>query len=111
MLHETDAGSPAAGEHTVGLAATAVRALPWSFTLTVYGEVRASPRSVHQLIGMAPFQDRSEVSGLLAALRAPPLLTLPGPAAVGDVPPRAAGAPDSPEVVASALAPAAAAFE
>lgn len=99
----------------VVLAATAERGLRWTFTLTVDGEARATARSVHQLIGMAPFQGisvgidrKSPVSWPLyerhrsfrfqGRLRS--VTYRPGPPG-----------PDSPEAVASALEQAAAAFE
>lgn len=97
------------------LAATAEQGLRWSFTLSVDDEVRATPRSVHQLIGMAPFQGisigidrKSPVSWPLferhrsfrygGRLRS--VTYRPGPPG-----------PDSPEAVAAALREAAAAFE
>ncbi|MFG2627169.1 sulfatase-like hydrolase/transferase [Streptomyces sp. NPDC048473] len=115
VLHETDAGPLAPGEHVIVLAATAEQGLRWRFTLTVDGEVRATPPSVHQLIGMAPFQGisigidrKSPVSWPLyerhrsfrhrGRLRS--VTYRPGEPG-----------PDSPEAVAAALKEAAAAFE
>lgn len=89
--------------------------LRWSFTVSVDGEVRATPPSVHQLIGMAPFQGisvgvdrKSPVSwplferhrsfrygGVLRSVTYTP--GEPGP--------------DTPEAVAAALKQAAAAFD
>lgn len=115
VLHETDAGPLAPGAHVIVLAAEAEKGLRWSFTVSVDGEVRATPPSVHQLIGMAPFQGisvgidrKSPVSwplferhrsfrygGVLRSVTYTP--GEPGP--------------DSPEAVAAALKQAAAAFE
>ncbi|MCS0634850.1 arylsulfatase [Streptomyces sp. LP05-1] len=55
-LHTTDAGPLPAGTRAVELTATAEAGLRWRFTVSVDGERRAAPPSVHQLIGMAPFQ-------------------------------------------------------
>ncbi|MFJ1956916.1 arylsulfatase [Streptomyces microflavus] len=115
VLHEADAGPLAPGTHVIVLAAEAEKGLRWSFTVSVDGEVRATPPSVHQLIGMAPFQGisigvdrKSPVSwplferhrsfrygGVLRSVTYTP--GEPGP--------------DSPEAVAAALKQAAAAFE
>ncbi len=115
VLHESDAGPLAQGGHVLRLVAAAERGLRWSFTVEADGEVRATPPSVHQLIGMAPFQGisvgidrKSPVSwplferhrsfrfrGRLRSVTYHP----------GDP------GPDSPEAVAAALREAAAAFE
>ncbi|MEU8759031.1 arylsulfatase [Streptomyces sp. NPDC048659] len=114
-LHETDAGALAPGAHEILLTATAEEGLRWRLAVHVDGELRAAPASVHQLIGMAPFQGisvgidrKSPVSWPLyerrrsfrfeGKLRA--VTYRPGPPG-----------PDAPEAVAEALKAAAAAFE
>jgi len=114
-LQETDAGPLASGARLVRLAATAEPGLRWRFTLSVDGEERTRTGSVHQLIGMAPFQGisvgidrKSPVSWPLhqrhgvhrwtGSLRA--VTYRPGPPG-----------PDAPEVLADALREAAGAFE
>ncbi|MEU4278909.1 arylsulfatase [Streptomyces tanashiensis] len=114
-LHETDAGPLAAGPHEILLAATAEEGLRWRFTVTVDGEHRAAPDSVHQLIGMAPFQGisvgvdrKSPVSWPLYERHRSFRFT--GRLRSVTYRPGAPG-PDAPETVATALKQAAAAFE
>lgn len=115
VLHESDAGPLAPGEHLVVLAATAEQGLRWSFTVSVDGEPRANPRSVHQLIGMAPFQGisvgidrKSPVSWPLFERHH----SFPFQGRLRSVTYRPGDpGPDSPETVAAALKEAAAAFE
>ncbi|WP_030255574.1 arylsulfatase [Streptomyces violens] len=114
-LHETDAGPLPPGTRDILLTATAEQGLRWHFTLTVDGAERPVPGSVHQLIGMAPFQGisvgidrKSPVSWPLyerhrsfrynGRLRS--VTYRPG-----------APGPDAPETVAQTLREAAAAFE
>ncbi len=56
VLHESDAGPLAAGTREILVSVTAEEGLRWSFTITVDGTPCPAPASVHQLIGMAPFQ-------------------------------------------------------
>ncbi|MEU2437387.1 arylsulfatase [Streptomyces rubradiris] len=115
VLHEMDAGLLAAGPHHVLLSATAEEGLRWRFTLIVDGTERAVSDSVHQLIGMAPFQgisigvdrkspvswpvyERHRTFRFTGRLRS--VTYRPGPPG-----------PDSPEAVATALREAASAFE
>ncbi|MFK0213291.1 arylsulfatase [Streptomyces sp. NPDC090298] len=114
-LHETDAGPLAPGPHEILLAATAEEGLRWRFTVTVDGERRAAPDSVHQLIGMAPFQGvsvgvdrKSPVSWPLYERHRSFRFT--GRLHSVTYRPGAPG-PDAPEAVAAALKEAAAAFE
>ncbi|MFE6956314.1 arylsulfatase [Streptomyces sp. NPDC057696] len=115
VLHETDAGSVPEGPHEVTVAATAEKGLRWRFSVAVDGVERAAPASVHQLIGMAPFQGisvgvdrKSPVSwpvherhgSFRHTGRLRSVTYRPG-----------AAAPDSPAAVAAALREAAAAFE
>ncbi|MER5953133.1 arylsulfatase [Streptomyces sp. NPDC001893] len=115
VLHETDAGPVPEGPYEVTVAATAEKGLRWRFSVAVDGVERAAPDSVHQLIGMAPFQGisvgvdrRSPVSwpvherhgSFRHAGRLRSVTYRPG-----------APAPDSPAAVAAALREAAAAFE
>ncbi|MFD6347605.1 arylsulfatase [Streptomyces roseolus] len=114
-LQESDAGLLAAGAHEIVLAATAEEGLRWSFTVAVDGEERVAPDSVHQLIGMAPFQGisvgvdrKSPVSWPLYERRRSfrhtggirSVTYRPGPPG-----------PDAPDAVAAALKEAASAFE
>ncbi|MGW6562901.1 arylsulfatase [Streptomyces hydrogenans] len=114
-LHETDAGPLAPGPHAIVLDAAAEEGLRWRFTVRVDGEERAAPDSVHQLIGMAPFQGvsvgvdrKSPVSWPLYERRRSfrhtggirSVTYRPGPPG-----------PDAPDAVAAALKEAAAAFE
>ncbi|MFE1348907.1 arylsulfatase [Streptomyces sp. NPDC058757] len=114
-LHETDAGPLGPGPHTVLLAATAEEGLRWRFTVTVDGERRAAPDSVHQLIGMAPFQgisigvDRKSPVSWPLHERHRSFRHTGGIRSVTSRP--GAPGPDSPEAVATALEEAAAAFE
>lgn len=114
-LHEHDAGQLPTTTREIRLTATAEEGLRWQFALTVDGAERPAPPSVHQLIGMAPFQGisigvdrKSPVSwplyeryrsfrytGRLHSVTYQP----------GDP------GPDSPAVIAEALREAAAAFE
>ncbi len=55
-LTETDAGPLPAGACVVEVAATALPGIRWSFAFAVNGTPTGSLGSVHQLIGMAPFQ-------------------------------------------------------
>ncbi|WP_381560043.1 arylsulfatase [Streptomyces eurythermus] len=115
VLHETDAGPLATGPHHVLLSATAEEGLRWRFTLVVDGTERAVSGSVHQLIGMAPFQgisigvdrkspvswplyERHRTFRFTGRLRS--VTYRPGPPG-----------PDSSEAVATALRDAASAFE
>ncbi|MEU3957674.1 arylsulfatase, partial [Streptomyces achromogenes] len=115
VLHETDAGLLATGPHHVLLSATAEEGLRWRFTLIVDGTERAVSDSVHQLIGMAPFQgisigvdrkspvswpvyERHRTFRFTGRLKS--VTYRPGPPG-----------PDSPEAVATALREAASAFE
>ncbi|MFQ6145956.1 arylsulfatase [Streptomyces seoulensis] len=115
VLHETDAGPLGPGAHRIVLAATAEEGLRWRFTISVDGIERAVSDSVHQLIGMAPFQgisvgidrkspvswplyERHRVFRFTGRLRS--VTYRPGPPG-----------PDAPEAVATALREAAAAFE
>ncbi|MFE6070947.1 arylsulfatase [Streptomyces sp. NPDC056525] len=114
-LHETDAGPLGPGPHAILLAATAEEGLRWRFTITVDGEHRAAPDSVHQLIGMAPFQGisigvdrKSPVSWPLFERHRSFRYT--GRLKSVTYRPGAPG-PDAPEAVAAALKEAAAAFE
>ncbi|WP_369142421.1 arylsulfatase [Streptomyces sp. R44] len=114
-LHETDAGPLAPGPHAILLTATAEEGLRWRFTVTVDGEHRATPDSVHQLIGMAPFQGisvgidrKSPVSWPLYERHRSFRYT--GRLHSVTYRPGAPG-PDAPETVAAALKEAAAAFE
>ncbi|MFI9776355.1 arylsulfatase [Streptomyces sp. NPDC051956] len=115
VLHETDAGPVPEGSHEVTVAATAEKGLRWRFSVAVDGVERTAPDSVHQLIGMAPFQGisvgvdrKSPVSwpvherhgGFRHTGRLRSVTYRPG-----------AAAPDSPAAVAAALREAAAAFE
>ncbi|MFG3099156.1 arylsulfatase [Streptomyces sp. NPDC048182] len=115
VLHETDAGPVPPGPHDIRLTATAEPGLRWRFTLTVDATDRATSPSVHQLIGMAPFQGisigidrKSPVSWPLHERHR----TFPFTGRLKSVTyhPGAPG-PDSPEAVAEALREAAAAFE
>ncbi|MGW4276436.1 arylsulfatase [Streptomyces seoulensis] len=115
VLHETDAGPLGPDAHRIVLAATAEEGLRWRFTISVDGIERAVSDSVHQLIGMAPFQgisvgidrkspvswplyERHRVFRFTGRLRS--VTYRPGPPG-----------PDAPEAVATALREAAAAFE
>lgn len=55
-LHEADAGPLPAGARTVRVSAAAVAGLRWEWRITVDGVEAGLLPSVHQLIGMAPFQ-------------------------------------------------------
>lgn len=114
-LHETDAGPLAPGPHEIFLVATAEEGLRWRFTVLVDGEHRAAPDSVHQLVGMAPFQGisvgidrKSPVSWPLFERHRSFRFT--GRLRSVTYRPGAPG-PDAPEAVAAALKEAAAAFE
>lgn len=115
VLHETDAGPLTPGEHVIALTAEAEKGLRWSFTVSVDGEVGATPPSVHQLIGMAPFQGisigidrKSPVSWPLFGRHRS--FRYQGTLRSVTYTPGEPG-PDSPEAVAAALKQAAAAFE
>ncbi|WP_055591486.1 arylsulfatase [Peterkaempfera griseoplana] len=56
VLHEADAGPLPPGAPVVTLTATAVPGLRWEFGVAVDGTETGRLESVHQLIGMAPFQ-------------------------------------------------------
>ncbi|MFC8174326.1 arylsulfatase [Streptomyces sp. NPDC057242] len=114
-LHETDAGPLGPGPHEILVSATAEEGLRWRFAVTVDGEHRAAPDSVHQLIGMAPFQGisvgvdrKSPVSWPLYERHRSFRFT--GRLRSVTYRPGAPG-PDAPEAVAAALKEAAAAFE
>lgn len=103
------------GEHVIALTAEAEKGLRWSFTVRVDGEVEATPPSVHQLIGMAPFQGisigidrKSPVSWPLFGRHRS--FRYQGTLRSVTYTPGEPG-PDSPEAVAAALKQAAAAFE
>ncbi|WP_377273122.1 SUMF1/EgtB/PvdO family nonheme iron enzyme [Peterkaempfera sp. SMS 1(5)a] len=115
VLHEADAGPLAPGPRTVTLTATAVPGLRWKFGIAVDGAESGRLDSVHQLIGMAPFQGisvgvdrRSPVSWPVykrhGAFRCTGRLR-----AVTYTP--GEPAPDDPAAVAQALKEAAASFE
>lgn len=115
MLQETDAGPTPPGEQVIVLSARAERGLRWAFTVSVDGEPRAAPPSVHQLIGMAPFQGisvgldrKSPVSWPLYERHG--AFRHQGRLRSVTYHPGEPG-PDSPEAVAAALKKAAAAFE
>ncbi|MCK8677653.1 arylsulfatase [Streptomyces lichenis] len=115
-LHEADAGPLPAGARTVELSAAAEPGLRWRFAVRVDGEERpALPGSVHQLIGMAPFQgisvglDRKSPVSWPVHLRHG-VFRYSGELASVTYRPGEPG-PDAPEVVAAALREAAAAFE
>jgi arylsulfatase len=55
-LHDADAGPLARGARTIEVTATALPGIRWSFDLAVDGVATGRLASVHQLIGMAPFQ-------------------------------------------------------
>ncbi|MFJ6214227.1 arylsulfatase [Streptomyces sp. NPDC092296] len=115
VLREADAGPLDPGTRTATLTATAVPGLRWAFTIAVDGRPAGRLDSVHQLIGMAPFQGisvgidrRSPVSWPLYERhgtfpytgRLTAVTYTPGPPA-----------PDDPTAVAQALKEAAASFE
>ncbi|MFD7296267.1 arylsulfatase [Streptomyces sp. NPDC059897] len=114
-LRETDAGPLPPGTRTVRLTATAEPGLRWRFTLCVDGAERATTPSVHQLIGMAPFQGisvgldrKSPVSWPLHERHG--VFRYTGALRSVTYEPGTPG-PDSPQAVAEALREAAAAFE
>jgi arylsulfatase len=55
-LHDADAGPLSSGAHAIEVTATALPGIRWSFDIAVDGVPTGRLDSVHQLIGMAPFQ-------------------------------------------------------
>ncbi|MFG2585711.1 hypothetical protein [Streptomyces malaysiensis] len=114
-LRETDAGPLLPDTRTILLTATAEPGLRRRFALSVDGTERALAESVHQLIGIAPFQGisvgvdrKSPVSWPLYERHG--VFRYPGTLRSVTYRPGAAG-PDSPAAVAQALRDLAAVFE